>query len=98
MADDAIVANDRGLLRCRVDDRVVLDARARTNHDVSVVAAQHCPGPNRRLWSNADVSDDHRVRMDEGGRIDVRYKVSEGIQRHDTTVVRGGIRRVLPVP
>ena len=52
VADDAIIPNYGRILRRGVDDRIVLNTRARTNLDVAVVAAKYCTWPNGRFGSN----------------------------------------------
>ena len=98
VADHAVVPDDRRLLRCRVDDRVVLDARTAADLDVAVVAAKHCPGPNGRLGTNSHVPDDHCVGMDESGRIDGRSSVTQCVDRHGPTVVPCGIPHFAQIP
>lgn len=96
--DHAVVPDDRRILGGRVDHRVVLDARASADDDVSVVAAQDGTWPDGRFRTDSHVADHHRVGMDESRRIDTRNEVSKGIQGHGTTVVPGGIRLAPPVP
>jgi len=98
VADHAVIPHNRWLLRCGVNDGVVLDARACTDHDVPIVSAQDGPRPNRRMGPDANVADYHRIGMNERSRVDLRFKVSKCIQGHVPTVVRGGIRHLLPVP
>lgn len=98
VADHAVIADDRWLLRCGVNDGVVLDARACADHDVPIVSAQDGSWPNRRICPDANVSNHHRIRVNECSRVDLRFEVSECIQGHVPTVVRGGIRHLLPVP
>lgn len=69
VSDDAVVADDCGVLGRGVHDRVVLNAGSCPDDDVAVVATQHCPRPDRRLRSDSDVANDHRVRVNERRRI-----------------------------
>ncbi|MBV5345626.1 MAG: hypothetical protein JZU63_08945, partial [Rhodoferax sp.] len=47
VANNAVIANDGRILWRGVNDRVVLNARARADLDVSIIAAENCTGPNR---------------------------------------------------
>ena len=98
VSNNAVIPDNRRLLWCGVDHSVVLDTRARTDDDVSVVSSQDCSGPNRRMGTDSHVPDHHCVGMDECSRVDLRNEVAKGIQSHVSTVVRGGIQVVLPVP
>ena len=49
MADDAVVADDRGVLRRAVHDRAVLDRGAVPDRDVAVVAPEDGLGPDGRV-------------------------------------------------
>jgi hypothetical protein len=46
VANYAIIANNRWVLRRGMNNGVVLNTGARTNLDVSIVATQYCAWPN----------------------------------------------------
>ena len=98
VSDHAVISDDCRLLWRGVDHRVVLDARTRSDHDVSIVSPQYCSGPNRRIGTDSHIPDHHGVGMDECSRVDLRNEFAKGIQSHVSTVVPGGIKVVLPVP
>ena len=83
VADDAVVADDRGHDRGRVHDAAVLDRRARPDLDVPVVTAQHGLRPHRRFRSDRHVADHGGVRVHVRGGIDARRGVPERIDGHE---------------
>ena len=84
--DDAVIADDRGVGRGGVQDGVVLDAGSSADGDVPVVAAQHGTRPDRRLGADTHITNDHRVRMDVGARIDRGLGAGKGVDRHAATI------------
>src|SRR5690606_10835477 len=55
-----------------VDNGPILDRGAGTDDDLAVVATQRGVWPDRRLWSNVDIADDHGAGVNEGPWIDGR--------------------------
>ena len=82
MAENTIVANHRRLFECRVQDRVVLHARALTNSDFAVVAAQHGTRPYRTVRSDCHRADHHCIWVHIRVGMDGRNLIAEGIDGH----------------
>ena len=59
----------------------------------AVVAAQHRARPHRCLRADAHPADDDGVGMDEGGLVNVRLGLAQGVDRHQQTLPRGGYSR-----
>ena len=75
-----------------MDHTVVLDRRAFTDMDLSIVAAQHRPRPNRTLSPDGDRTDDHRIGMHERFGMDIGHLITEGIDGHGDTVQAVAVR------
>ena len=82
VADHAVVADDGRLLERGVQDAVVLHARACTDDDLAVVAAQHRAGPDRAVRADRDGADHHGVGMHVGVGMDGWNLVAEGVDGH----------------
>ena len=65
-----------------VDDRAVLDGRARPDGDRPVVAAQDGAGPHARLGADGDVADDDGVGVHEGVGVDARRDALSLVDGH----------------
>ena len=86
MTDHAPVADD-GVLRVgAVHDGSVLDGRLRSHDDGPVVSAQDGSRPDGGLGTNADIADDHGLRVDEGRWVDRWGLVAERIEGHGPIV------------
>jgi len=88
--DDAVVTDHGGSLGRRVQHTVVLHAGARTDGDVTVIAAQYRPGPHGAVGTNVNITDDDGIGVHEGIRMNVGNAITEGINGH---VKRVPIRR-----
>src|SRR5215204_4628959 len=82
MTDDAIGADDGGMLGCRMNHRAVLDARPRTDRDASRVAAKYRGRPDARLRADVDASDHDRVRVHERRIVDLGDIWAKGVDGH----------------
>src|SRR3954464_1655146 len=85
------VADPRRVLLGRVHDGAVLDGGLDAHDDLAVVAAEHRMGPDGRLRPDGDAADDHRVRVHECGRIDLRQTVAERVDGHGFSLAGGRI-------
>lgn len=86
VSDHAGIAHHRRVGRGGVQYGVVLNTRAAPDLDVPVVSTQDGPRPDRRFRANSHVADDHRVRMNVGGRVNGRRGLAEGVDRHEATI------------
>ena len=89
VADGDIVADDRGLAFgefgrtvCNVNDAVVLEVGARTDHDLVDVATHDGQRPQRRIVAHADGTEHHRARIDEHARPQFRVTPLEWTDVH----------------
>ena len=85
VTDDAVRADQRGLLLGRVHDRAVLDRRPLPHLDQAVVPAQHRSRPHRRPGGQFHGADHHGVRVHERLRIDRGRGVVQRVDRHSIT-------------
>src|SRR5215208_3238767 len=78
VAEDATLANDRGVAWVGVEHAAVLDVGPGPDTDGLRVAAQHGPIPDARLFTQVDVPDDAGSRRDPGGLRDLGEGVAVG--------------------
>ncbi len=86
VSDDAVVTDHRRVGRGGMQHRVVLNIRTTPDLDVPVVSTQNGPWPDRRFRADSHITDDHRVRMNVGGRIDAWRGLTKGVDRHEATI------------
>src|SRR5450755_4764579 len=63
VANHAAVADNGREVWAGVDHRAVLDRRASSHGDCSIVTAEDGPGPDGGFGANGDVADDDRIRV-----------------------------------
>ena len=86
MTDHAPVSDNGVLGVGAVHDRSVLDGRLGSHDDGPVVSAQDGSRPDGGLGTNADIANDHGVRVDKGRWIDRRGLVAERVESHGPIV------------
>src|SRR5688500_19856039 len=76
VAEDASLANDRGVAGVGVEDAAVLDVGPGPDTDGLRVATQHGPVPDARFFTQVDFPDDEGSRCDPGRTCDLRRDVA----------------------
>ncbi len=87
VADHALGTDPSRMSRRRVDDRAVLHRRSHSHRDRRVVTSEHRSWPDRRVGSQGDGADHDGVRVHVGGRVDRRFEIAEGVDRHRSVSV-----------
>ena len=86
MSNDTIISDHCVVLGSGVEDSIVLDARALTDTDLTVVTAQDRSRPNRRIGADLNRSNDDRIGMNVCGWMYRRGLIAKGIDGHPLTV------------
>ncbi len=86
--DGAVVSDDGVEFGGAVDDRPILDRRARPDPDPDAVTAQDGARPDGRLGTHHHVADDDGIRMNEGRWIYLGRSVAESVQGHGASSCR----------
>jgi hypothetical protein len=76
VADYAVITNDRRVGWCCMDNRIVLNARARTDDDLAIVTSQYSTRPDCRLGTNLDIANNYSFGMNECSFMNLWYEVA----------------------
>lgn len=82
VGDGDLFADEGGVAGAAVDDGAVLDVGAAADDDVAGIAANDGAVPDGCVGVDGDIADDGRGRGDEGGGMDARGFVADGVDGH----------------